>query len=275
MGDSAPLPPPAAQDGSNENTPLIHPDEEQEKKLRAVQAKVNCPVHTLFLIVVLAILLLSMDHPGIADKVSEDKHCQPLVTWLTVYIGLSALSLLVSLAFIWYCCFDLMQCLSTVITVSQLGVFAWGIVVVLQTSMGKCDQLLFWTIAVIVLIGPLVSCCFLLMFMAFAVGFGAAVMMKEPKGPEATPDLAQAAEEAKVVKGNVTAECPVCQQKKLVQFASPCGHMLCEDCRGQMQSMEDRALGLYKCPTCRQPVHFYQGVYTVEKQPSADPAEPV
>lgn len=253
-----------------EDTPLVHPDEEQAKKLRADQAKINCPVHTVFLSIVLLILLLSVEHPGIADKPGQDEHCQPLVTWLTVYSVLSATSLLVSIAFIWYCCYELMQCLSTVITISQLGVFIWGIVVVLQTNMGKCDTLLFWTIAVIVLIGPLVSCCFLVLFVAFAAGFGTAAMMKEPQSPEATPDLAQAAEEAKVVKGNVFAECPVCQQRKLVQFASPCGHMLCEECRGQMQTMEERELGIKKCPTCRQPVHFYQGVFTVEKQPGTE-----
>jgi len=258
-----------------EDTPLIHPDEEQVQKLRATQAKASCPGHFCLLILVIVVLLMTMEHPGVADKAAQDEHCAPLVTWLVVYTALSAASFVVSIAFILYCCFDLMQCLSTLFTITQLGVFIWGIVLVLGTTAGRCDQLLFWVIAVIVLIGPLISCCFLLVFIAFAAGFGAATMMKEPEGPEATPDLAKAAAEAQVVKGNVTAECPVCQQTKLVQFASPCGHMLCEDCRNQMQTMEDKELGVRKCPTCRQPVHFFQGVFTMGKEKQSESAESV
>jgi len=252
-----------ADNGPTEETPLIHPDELETQKAKAAQAKVNLPVNVLLLAVLLTVLLLSKAHPGISAD--EDKQCQPLIIWLTVYTAMTAAGLLVSLAFVWYCCYDFSRCTEILLSLGQLGVFIWGLVVVLTTPIGTCDQLLFWTVAILVFIGPLFTCCCILVFAGFAAGFGAAAMMKEEKGPEATPDLAKAAEDAKVVKGNVMADCPVCQQRKLVKFASPCGHMLCEDCIDQMQTMEDKELGVRKCPTCRQPVHFFQGVWTAEQ----------
>lgn len=270
MADPLPAPDDPLLVGPNEETPLIHPDELQAQRQRAMQAKAACPFHSMLVILVFAILMISMPHPGIDDKPEQDKHCQPLITWLTVYTALSATSLLVSIMFMWHCCYDLLQFIDVLISLAQFGVFIWGIVVVLQVGIGMCDHLLWWTIAFIVFIGPLISCCFVLVFVGFAAGLSTAAMMKEEKGPEATPDLAKAAEEAAVVKGNVTAVCPVCQETKLVQFASPCGHMLCEDCREQMQTMEERELGVRKCPTCRQPVNFFQGVYTMDKDQEMD-----
>lgn len=264
----------------DENSPLLEdPEVEEALKRHAWETMIKCPCVTVVLCFVLFVVVSTQNHPGASSAMGmgppsgeADEHCEPLLQWLQLFLIINVTHLTVNLLMMARVCIGLLMILDFLLNICYFFTFIGGILVVLMTDITRCDPLLAYTVFFLVVVGPLSICCItILILFGFATGIRVAQALqdKEDRGPEATPDLAAAAEAANKVPGNIRAMCPVCREVKRVKAAVPCGHMLCEDCRDGMQALESKELGVGKCPTCRQPVNFFQAVY------HKDPEDPV
>lgn len=270
------------EESVDESSPLLEdPYVEEALKRHDLETLIRCPCLSIVLCFVLFVAVTSEAHPGAQSEVGipsreNDEYCNPLFQWLIMFLILNTTHLTVNLLLITRTCMGLLTTLNVLLNICYLFVFIGGIIVVVMTDITKCNPWLGYTVLFLAVVGPIAVCCItFLVLMGFATGMRLAMALQEredqDRGPEATPDLAAAASAASKVKGNIRAMCPVCREVKLVKAAVPCGHMLCEECRDGMQALESRELGVGKCPTCRQPVNFFQAVYHKGTDEEADP----
>lgn len=71
-----------------------------------------------------------------------------------------------------------------------------------------------------------------------------------PKGPPAAQQAG--------LRSNVQQQCPVCHEEKAVVAFTPCGHLICAECHGNVRGQ----FGPGNCPTCRQRVTGHQNLFT-------------
>lgn len=272
------------EDEYDEDSPLLEdPEYEEAMRKHAWETLIRCPCLTVILCFVLFVVVSTQDHPGGAaaapigrSQTESDEHCEPLLQWLQLFLIVNATHLTVNLILIARVCVGLFMVLDFLLNICYLITFIGGILVVVMTDISRCNSLLAYTVVFFAVVGPLAMCCItVLILLGFATGMRVAMALQDrdeqDRGPEATPDLAAAAEAASKVPGNIRAMCPVCREVKRVKAAVPCGHMLCEECQHSMQALESKELGVGKCPTCRQPVNFFQAVYHKEPNEQEDP----